>query len=225
RLNVSSPNELVDGFPKTREELFAYRGVILGSVDADSFSPDQLRMLADFVSRRGGGLMMLGGRHSFAEGGWAGTPLAEVLPVVVDTGAKTERAGYFSEVAVRPTREGATYPVTQIADSEDASVKRWSALPPLTTVNPIRSVKPGATVLLGGVDDKRSNQIVLAYQRYGRRKAVAFAVQDSWLWRMHARMAVSDTTHRTFWRRLVRWLVEGVPDQVTATMTEDRVDP
>ena len=33
RLNVSTPDELVGGFPKTREELFAYRGVILGSVD------------------------------------------------------------------------------------------------------------------------------------------------------------------------------------------------
>ena len=72
RLDVGSPDEVVGGFPKTREELFAYRAIILGSVEAASFSPDQLRMLADFVSKRGGGLLMLGGRRSFAEGGWAG---------------------------------------------------------------------------------------------------------------------------------------------------------
>ena len=84
RLDVGSPDELVGGFPKTREELFAYRAIILGSVEAASFSPDQLRMLADFVSKRGGGLLMLGGRRSFAEGGWAGTPVAEVLPVELD---------------------------------------------------------------------------------------------------------------------------------------------
>ena len=42
-------------------------------------------MLADFVSKRGGGLLMLGGRRSFAEGGWAGTPVAEVLPVEFET--------------------------------------------------------------------------------------------------------------------------------------------
>src|SRR5205823_5142268 len=53
RQTVSSPNELLDGFPKTREELFAYRGVILDGAEADSFSPDQLRMLADFVGKRG----------------------------------------------------------------------------------------------------------------------------------------------------------------------------
>ena len=40
-------------------------------------------MLADFVSKRGGGLLMLGGRRSFAEGGWGGTPVGEVLPVVI----------------------------------------------------------------------------------------------------------------------------------------------
>ena len=33
-------------------------------------------MIADFVNARGGGLLMLGGRFSFAEGGYGGTPVA-----------------------------------------------------------------------------------------------------------------------------------------------------
>src|SRR4029078_11306287 len=41
--------ELVGGFPKTREELFKYRGLILGSVEAGVFSGDQLQMIAEFV--------------------------------------------------------------------------------------------------------------------------------------------------------------------------------
>ena len=45
------------------------------------------------------------------------------------------------------------------------------------------------------------------------------------MWRMDAKMAVADTTFATFWRRLIRWLTEGVPDQVEATTTQDRVDP
>src|SRR5205807_630899 len=32
-------------------------------------------------------------------------------------------------------------------------------------------------------------------------------------------------THATFWRRLVRWLVDGVPEQVNLTTTHDRVEP
>jgi uncharacterized membrane protein len=223
RENLSTPDELVAGFPATREELFAYRGVILDGVDADSFTPEQLRMLADFVNKRGGGLMMLGGRHSFAEGGWTGTPLAEVLPVAFD--ATKSRTPYFSTITVRPTRAGATYPMMQIADTEEASAQRWEKMPALTAVNPIREVKPGATILLSGLDNQKKDQVVLAVQRYGRGKALAFAIQDSWLWRMHASMSVNDTTYQTFWRRLARWLVEGVPDHVVTTTTEDRVDP
>jgi uncharacterized membrane protein len=222
RQNVSGPDELLGGFPATREELFAYRGIILGSVEADSFTPEQLRMVADFVNKRGGGLLMLGGRRSFAEGGWTGTPLAEVFPVVLDGGANKS---YFSELSVRPTRAGATYPVTQIADTEDASLRRWDKMPALSAVNLIRTVKPGATVLLEGVDNRRLSHVVLTYQRYGRGKALAFPVQDSWMWRMDITMDVKDTTHRTFWRRLARWLVEGVPDHVVATTVQDRVDP
>jgi len=224
RLDVGDSNELVGGFPKTREELFAYRGIILGSIEAASFTPEQQRMLADFVSRRGGGLLMLGGRRSFAEGGWAGTPLADVLPVVVE-GAGKQGTPYFAELAIRPTRDGAVYPVTQIADTEPASASRWDALPMLTSVNAIRSVKPGATVLLTGADRRNTDQIVLAFQRYGRGKAIAFVVQDSWQWRMDVKMPVTDTTFATFWRRLTRWVVDGVPDHVIVTTAQDRVDP
>jgi hypothetical protein len=34
------------------------------------------------------------------------------------------------------------------------------------------------------------------------------------MWRMHVKMDVKDETHFTFWRRLARWLVDGVPDRV-----------
>src|SRR4051794_10624165 len=110
RGDVSNPDELIAGFPKTREELFSYRALILGSVEAASFSPEQLRMIADFVSKRGGGLLMLGGRRAFAEGGWGGTPVGEVLPVVIDS---APNAKYFSWLNAKPTRAGSTFPVTQ----------------------------------------------------------------------------------------------------------------
>lgn len=221
RQHVSNPDEVVSGFPQTRDELFAYRALIIGSVEAASFSPDQLRMIADFVNKRGGSLLMLGGRRSFAEGGWGGTPVGEVLPITMEAA----NPKHLSELAVRPTRAGATFPVTQIAGDEKASATRWETMPAVTTVNPIRLVKPGATVLLNAVDNRRQDQVVLAYQRYGRGKAIALPIQDAWSWRMDFKMPVNDTTHQMFWRRLVRWLVDGVPDQVNITTTTDRVEP
>ena len=220
RLGVERPDELIGGFPKTREELFAYRALILGSVEAASFAPEQLRMIADFVNKRGGSLLMLGGRRAFAEGGWGGTPVGEVLPVVVDGG----NAKYFSWLSVHPTRAGATFPVTQLAGTEAASTAKWNDMPPVSTVNVVRRSKPGATVLLTGVDSARQEQVALAYQRYGRGKAIAMPVQDTWMWRMDAKVAVADTTHAMFWRRMIRWLVDGVPEQVNVTTTADRVE-
>jgi len=222
RQGVSNPDEVITGFPKTREELFQYRALILGSVEAASFSPDQLRMIADFVSKRGGSLLMLGGRRAFAEGGWAGTPVGDVLPVVM--GASNPKY-LATDIAVRPTRAGATFPVMQIADTEEASAKKWDDMPELSAVNQIKEVKPGATVLLTGTDKSRQEHVVLAYQRYGRGKALAMPVQDVWYWRMASKVAVTDTTHSMFWRRMIRWLVDGVPDQVNVTTTSDRVEP
>jgi uncharacterized membrane protein len=226
RLEVDTPEELAAGFPKTREELFAYRAIVLGSIEAAAFTGDQLRMIADFVDRRGGGLLMLGGPHAFAEGGYAGTPIADVLPVLLEArGTSPEGGVSLARLRVRPTRAGAAHPVTQIGKTDQDSAARWNDLPAVTSVNPVRSAKPGATILLSGTDQNRREQIVLASQRYGRGKALAFPVQDSWVWQMDAKMPLEDMTHENFWRQLLRWLVDGVPDKVEIQTLTDVVEP
>ena len=222
RLGVDGPEELAGGFPLKREELFQYRGIILGTVEASAFTPEQQRMLEDFVDVRGGGLLALGGPRSFSEGGWAGTPLAEAMPVVLDRGSRGPQYPP-AELMVRPTRVGINHPSTQITDKEADAAAKWRDLPPLTSLNPLRETKPGATVLLTGADERGREQIVLASQRYGRGKVLALPVQDTWLWRMHAKMDVKDPTFHTFWQRLARWLVDGVPDRVSIAAAPARV--
>ena len=222
RMGVDNAEELANGFPPTREELFAYRAVILGSVEASAFTSEQQHMLEDFVDIRGGSLLMLGGARSFSEGGWAGTPLADALPVLLDRSAPKPIMPPL-ELTVRPTRTGQSHPATQITDDESKAAAKWRDLPPLYAVNVAREVKPGANVLLTGLDERGREQVVLAYQRYGRGKALALPVQDTWLWRMHSKMSVDDPTHHNFWQRLVRWLVDGVPDRVTVSGTPDAV--
>jgi uncharacterized membrane protein len=225
RRNIDGPDELTAGFPRTREELFSYRGVILGSIEAGAFTGDQLQMLAEFVDRRGGGLMMLGGARSFSEGGYAGTAVGDVLPLVLDPG---QRSPQLARLSVKPTRAGAAHGVTQIAENEKESAAKWEFLstlePRVTTLNAADTIKPGAIVLLTGTDDARHERPVLAYQRYGRGKAFAFTLQDSWLWQMHAAIDVEDMTHEYLWRQLLRALVDGVPDAVEPQLT-DRVEP
>jgi uncharacterized membrane protein len=224
RLSVDKPEELVAGFPKTREELFQYRGIVLGSVEASAFTGDQLRMISEFVDVRGGGLLLLGGPHAFAEGGYAGTAVADVMPVLLERPVGNT-ATAAAHVKVHPTRAGEAHAVTQLGDTEEASAERWKTMPALTVLNMVQALKPGATALLSGTDERKRERIVLAYERYGRGKSIAFPVHDSWLWQMHASIRVDDQTHENFWRQMLRWLVDGVPDAVESRTLTDRVDP
>lgn len=230
RLDVDDGSELEFGFPSEREELYRYAGLVLGSVEASFFTYDQLAMIADFVSARGGGLLFLGGAAAFAEGGWDGTPVEEVMPVLMSPPETSATRGerFFAETKVRPTRAGLSHPAVRLDAEPEEVATRWEMLPPTTLANPISEVRPGATTLLVGattvvdaagldeIENPRSGdeQVVLAFQRYGRGKAIALTIQDSWLWQMHADVPVEDQSHEIFWQRMTRWLVEGVPDPV-----------
>ena len=228
RLGVHDSLELVTGFPSKREELFKYRAIILGSIESSFFTGDQLRMLADFVSQRGGTLLALGGRAALREGGYTGTPMAEVLPVMLQATANDTSAPPLS-LAVRPTAAGFGHAALQLRAGDAANVARWDSLPPLTSVNRLGSLRSGATVLLegraGGKSGTGQPVPVLAFQRYGRGMGAVLGVQDTWLWRMDASIPVEDETHSTLWRQLLRWTVEGVPDQVEIAAVPSRVGP
>lgn len=227
RLGVRDSLELVSGFPSKREELFKYRAVILGSIESSFFTGDQMRMLAEFVSERGGTLLALGGRSSLGEGGYAGTPVAEVLPVLLQAAGKDSTSAVA--LAIHPTAAGLTHATLQLRETDAANTARWDSLPMLTSVNRLGALRPGATVLLagrpGGRESTAQDVPVLAFQRYGRGVGAVLNVQDSWMWRMDASMPADDATHSTLWRQLLRWAVEGVPDQVEIAAVPARVAP
>ena len=152
-------------------------------------------MMADFVSLRGGGLLALGGRRAFAEGGYAGTAVAEALPLQLEPPRRPPISSKRSRCARRAWARR-TSP-RRLPTPNRRRRTAGPTLPALTTVNPIRRVKPGAAVLLEGHGAAPGAQVVLAYQRYGAGKALALPVQDSWLWQMHADVPVEDQTHET----------------------------
>ena len=185
-------------------------------------------MLADFVSKRGGGLLMIGGRRSFAEGGWAGTPVAEVLPVEFENAPREAQSA-----ARRRAAHGAADARRRDVPGHAARTDRETPRTPGGTIcrssrrsTRPRASKPGATVLLTGTDRVAGrSRSCSPSSGTGAARRVAFPVQDSWVWQMDATIAVEDMTHETFWRRLVRWLVDGVPDPVDVTTAVDRVEP
>ena len=213
RLDVDDGEELADGFPATAEELFEYRALVIGSVEASFFTREQLRMIVDFVSIRGGSVLFLGGRRAFAEGGYLGTPIADLLPVQLEN---TPDPTYYRELKVAPTRAGEAHAALRLDPDSIVSLAKWDSLPELSTFNQLTRLKPGATALLTGSGPGVSEgQVVLASQRYGRGLVLALPVQDAWLWQMHADVPLDNQSHETLWRQLLRWLVNEVPDQMS----------
>lgn len=219
RQGIESDEVLADGFPATREELFEYKGLILGSVESTFFTQEQQQMIVDFVSERGGGLLMLGGRNSFSEGNYQNTVIADVLPVRLPGGT-----GNFTveNVSLEVSDYGRSHPIMQLNPNGTEPVVAWDELPPLTEYNRVDEAKVGAMVL-ANVGGTSGRPVLLAYQRYGRGRSMVFTSSSGWRWQMQ--MPHEDQTHELFIRQLMRWLVNGSPDPVEARSENDSYVP
>ena len=220
RQGISNQIELVTGFPKTEEELFSYQGIVLGSVEAAFFTADQLRSIEAFVARRGGGVLVTGGRLSFDGGRYKGTPIEDLLPLSLQ-GSTVDSANSFDPV-YKPflTTAGQTHPITRLLEDRAANQKLWSELPPISITEGLTNVKPGATVLLEGRKAGTNASVpLLIQQRYGRGQTLALTASDTWRWKM--RMDAKSTAHETFWRQTLRYLVSGTPFQTEISAEQD----
>lgn len=70
--------------PQELAALNAFDLVILENVASDTLAHAVQTALGEYVTRLGGGLVMVGGPDSFGAGGWKGTPLEPILPVRLD---------------------------------------------------------------------------------------------------------------------------------------------
>ncbi len=212
RQGISDPSELADGFPVRPEDLFGYAGIIIGSVDADYFTPLQQELLREYVDRRGGGVLFLGGRSSLSDGGWGASSMNELLPTFLPAG----RNNFHRNAAtVELTAEGMDSPITRLLDDPVKNGERWKKLTYLADYQDAGSPKPGATVL-GQMNVGRRKLPLLITQSYGHGRTAIMATGGTWRWQMSE--ALGDPSHDLFWQQLLRWLVADSPGPVTASM-------
>ncbi|GAB4137931.1 hypothetical protein [Thermopirellula anaerolimosa] len=193
------PSGLAERFRPGRYDVY-----IIGDIDSTFFRSEWLTELAETVSR-GSGLLMLGGFQSFGAGGYAETPLAEVLPVRLnrlerqDPGAPLRADLHLpGPLQFVPTDIGLQHFALTLAASPEESRRLWGTLPPLDGANRISGIKPGALVL---AEDSQKNPL-LVVQFYGNGRTAAFAADSTWRWWMHG----EENIHKRFWRQLVLWL-------------------
>ena len=212
RQGISAPSELAGGFPTSAEALFAYQALVIGSVEATYFTPAQRDLIREFVDRRGGGLLLLGGRFALADGGWGSSNLADLLPVDLPT-AKT--TFHVEPATVELASAGVDNAVTRLVDDPAANVKRWKTLPYLMDFQEPGTPKPGATVLADMSASGRRMPMLIT-ENFGRGRTAVLATSGTWRWQMN--LPVGDPIFTLFWQQLLRWLVAGSPGHVTASV-------
>jgi len=211
---LTDPNELKDGFPSKVEELFGFDGVIFGSVDAPYLTKNQQEMLKQFVDRRGGGVLFLGGKDSLADGGWAKSAAADILPTTLPDRKNTYS---FAGADVELTPEGRDSLITRIEEDPNKNMERWKKLPYIRTFEDPGEPKLGAVVLANFIprEGGGAKRPLLVTMNYGRGRTAIFATGGSWRWQMLQPLA--DMSHEMFYRQLLRWIVSDTPRHITGS--------
>lgn len=210
RLGIKDKDELRGGFPKSSLELFQYHAIILDDIEAAFFNPDQQSQLQQFVSRRGGALLMLGGQNSFVEGNYQRSAIGEMLPVYLNRQAAVDSETGYRLVL---SREGWLQSWIRLRANEQEERTRLTQMPEFQSVNQVGTIKPGATVLAQARTGDGTELPALVAQQFGRGRTAAMLIGDLWRWNLR-RASAEDSDLEKSWRQTVRWLVSDVTARV-----------
>ena len=221
RQGIESPTELAEGFPASKEDLYAYEAIVLGDIEESFFNDDQLQMIDEFVAERGGGFLMSG----MVDEEFIDTPIADILPVTIveenflpgHLRGGIRRGDHPTAELFYPrlTNNGEFSPLLRLSGEDSLNENFWRQLPELQGVYVTGRIKPGATVLLEHPVLQYQNQPlpIVAQQRYGSGRSVSVTTASTWRWQMM--MHSEDQSHETIWRQLLRWLAVSAPERIT----------
>lgn len=208
----------------------AYDVYIIGSVPAHLFGEQNLRALRQRIDD-GAGFMMIGGSDSFGPGGWAGTPIADVLPVEMNanaaifrdeerrTGKRSDLLHHIGMLQMKPTRRGLRRLVMRIApDGKHAEL--WNKLDPLEGANRLKKKvnrDAAGQDLIEVLAETPNGSPLMLFQEWGggnragakakqRRLAriLAFGGDTTYQWYLGGNQAA----HQRFWRQVILFLAQ-----------------
>jgi len=216
RQGLTGAAELADGFPSTEEDLFGYDALIIGSLPAADLTDEQQQLIYDFVSRRGGTLLMLGSRRGLADGGWGASVVGEILPARLPI---VEEPTFVRAPARVILPEDSDSLITRLDADDEANRAIWAEMPDLKDLERMdpESLKPGAETLL---EAEQGGEVwpALVRHRFGQ-GSVYILAGSTWGWQMS--LDHEDQKHETFWRQLLQAMTTSVPEPVT--LTSERV--
>ncbi len=223
-------HRLPEEFPRAREELYRHDVVVLGDVPPQVFSREQKDDLRDFVTQRGGTLVLIAGPR-YLPYAWLDTPIADILPVEpleptppAGLGAAIAREGVRLEL----TTAGERSVITRLVPGLERNGELWELLPAHLWVSPVSSVTDGAEVLVTASRDAiprlpgadlleesgaaasrareeflRDRGAVLVTHSHGAGRVLYTGIDSTWRWRYR----LGDELYARYWGQVVRWAV------------------
>jgi uncharacterized membrane protein len=187
------------------EHLPSFDAIVLQDFDAQPYGLEKYLPNVQRYVRGGGGLVMVGGQNSFVAGGYAGTPLASVLPVELD-GAPGATSADTSPFVPEWTAEGRAAPLLgplrNVVGEE---------LPKMPGANVLGDVRPGGVVLWSHparATRSGARMPVLAIGEEGDGRTIALGVDGTWELEFSALGARSaGRGHGALWDGLLGWLM------------------
>ncbi len=174
-----------------------YDVFILGDIAAEYLTSAQQKLLATAVDR-GAGLMMLGGRTSYGEGGWGNTALSAIVPFTMRVGdGHVEPPGGLK---FDPSPVGLQEFVLRLGPNPAESRRIWEAMPPLNGANRFGPPKPLATVM---AQAQPTGEPLMLSMEVGQGRVIAFG-GETWPWYRSNEQSL--LAYRRFWRQAILWL-------------------
>ncbi|MCG8652504.1 MAG: glutamine amidotransferase, partial [Pirellulales bacterium] len=198
---ASSTGSQTTRFPQTRSTLFAFDCVILSNLSPDTLTDVQSQQLLDWISRRGGGLIVVG-PESLDPNAWSHNRLAEALPVTFPN--RLDRL-----IDERLTLTDPHHSIWNLTRSESTNQQILSQLPEMREIATGLKTKPLAQTL--GTAGGDSSPVVVA-SRYGRGRVVVSSAALAGADASRLFDAWGDSPGQAankLWRNLVYWVTEA----------------
>lgn len=204
--------------PADQETIDKFDVFIFGDLDSSYIRPEQQEMFVNRV-RAGAGLIMLGGYHSLGPGGYAGTPLGEILPVRLGTREIGQITDPFLPTL---TPDGAHHDIlANIAGffPTTGAEAKIAGLPLLRGCTRVETARPGATVLAHVQTDSGPMPVLVA-QPVDKGRTAVFCGDTTRNWQQGPRAMNQESPFLRFWGQMVRWLAgRSVAVETEASIT------
>ena len=162
--------------------------IIFGDIDFSSFSDKDMQNLRNFVEKKGGSVLFLGGENFLK--GLKRDVIKDILPVIL-----TGNEAGFIEGPFKPeiTEEGKNLPVFE----------NFQYLPILDRMNRCPKPTPAGLVLIKNLESPDNPLVVSTGMPRGR--CVIVATDSTWKWCYAARQD-EKLAYEQFWARIIRFL-------------------